>query len=227
MSEESCFAKFRKEIPQFLATKDMSTSEITKKLGIKFPHCVSDKPYSWNGGKSGLEWKHTVREALDYLRRNSAIEERNKKWLPRYQTSEGNNREENEMLLEARNSRLSRKAIADQLRQITPSSSNYVEYRGKRISRDIDTIAKLKLLREYKCQICGTSIKKKGGGLYIEGAHITPKRRSGPEIPENILILCPNHHKEFDYGDKVVLIRSKELIRFRLNGITYTLSLIF
>lgn len=67
MSEESCFAKFRKEITQLLMAKELSTSEITDKLEIKFPYCVSDKPYAWKSGKSGLEWKHTVREALDYL----------------------------------------------------------------------------------------------------------------------------------------------------------------
>lgn len=196
-------------------------------LGMRFPNCVSDKPYLWRSVKSGLEWKHTVRESLDYLRRNNIIEEFNKRWFTRDLSFVQSELKETERLIEERNSKLSRQAIADYLRKITPRSSRYIVFHGRRISRDIDTIAKLKVLREYRCQICGVSIKKKNGGLYIEGAHITPKKWAGPEVPENILILCPNHHKEFDFGDTVILEQTKDFIKFKMNQMIYSLTLSF
>jgi len=38
--------------------------------------------------------------------------------------------------------------------------------------------------------------------IYAEGAHIRPLARphNGPDIVENILCLCPNHHVLFDGG---------------------------
>lgn len=80
-------------------------------------------------------------------------------------------------------------------------------------------------LADGKKQICGTQIPKADGTYYIEAAHITPKAQKGPELPENILILCPNHHKDFDYGKPVIIERDKEHIRFKLNGKEYNISL--
>ncbi len=47
----------------------------------------------------------------------------------------------------------------------------------------------------------------------------------GPELPSNILILCPNHHKEFDFGKLLILERNENYIHFKLNGKEYTISL--
>jgi putative restriction endonuclease len=40
------------------------------------------------------------------------------------------------------------------------------------------------------------------GGSYAEAAHIRPLGRphNGPDTPDNVLCLCPNHHVLFDYG---------------------------
>ena len=43
--------------------------------------------------------------------------------------------------------------------------------------------------------------------------------------PENILVLCPNHHKEFDHGDLITHHRDNEVITFTLNDIFYELYL--
>ena len=72
---------------------------------------------------------------------------------------------------------------------------------------------------------CSTTIKKKDGSFYIEAAHIKPKSQKGQETPDNILILCPNHHKEFDYGDRKEIRKGDESIEFILNGINYNISL--
>jgi predicted restriction endonuclease len=73
--------------------------------------------------------------------------------------------------------------------------------------------------------MCGTSILKKDGSFYVEAAHITEKKHKGPESPDNILILCPNHHKEFDFGNKKIIDRTKEKLYFELNGRKYNISL--
>ena len=51
--------------------------------------------------------------------------------------------------------------------------------------------------REYAyngaCQICGFD-------RYVEVCHLIPKRIGGGHSGDNILLLCPNHHKILDYG---------------------------
>ena len=91
--------------------------------------------------------------------------------------------------------------------------------------RDNSIIAKLKKIRGFKCQICNKKIQKADGSFYIEAAHIKPKRELGSEAPNNILILCPNHHKEFDYGNLVIASHTKDKIVFSLNGKEYQVSL--
>ena len=96
--------------------------------------------------------------------------------------------------------------------QETESETVYVKQ--KQYKRNNKTIAQLKILRDFKCQICGTKIKKKNGEFYIEAAHIIPKREKGCEVPKNILILCPNHHKEFDFGDRSIIHHTEKEIEF-------------
>ncbi|QRF75260.1 putative HKD family nuclease [Thermoplasmatales archaeon] len=115
--------------------------------------------------------------------------------------------------------------VANRLRSLSPNPDEYIVINGKRLKRDLVAISLIKQNRGFKCQICGVSIKKENGGLYIEGAHIKAKSLGGKEEPKNILVLCPNHHKEFDYGSRVVLELNENLIRFNLNGNEYTVSL--
>ena len=79
--------------------------------------------------------------------------------------------------------------------------------------------------RDYKCQICGTAIRKKDGGYYVEAAHIKMKSKKGPETLDNLLILCPNHHKEFDYGDREIIKHTEKEISFKMNGNKYKINL--
>mgnify|MGYP006360662093 CR=1 FL=1 len=55
-------------------------------------------------------------------------------------------------------------------------------------------------------------------------AHIIPKKDKGNENKENILILCPNHHKEFDYGKRKIIEHTKKEIVFELNEKLYTIK---
>jgi len=105
------------------------------------------------------------------------------------------------------------------------SMDGEIEIKGKSYKRDAVAIAYLKELRGYKCQLCDVQIIKKNGDLYIEASHITAKHKKGSEKPDNILILCPNHHKEFDWGNRKIIKRTPEEILFKLNNKEYRVNL--
>lgn len=71
-----------------------------------------------------------------------------------------------------------------------------------RILRDTNLARKLKILHNNKCQLCGESIQLPSGKGYSEAHHIKPlgAPHNGPDIAENIIVLCPNHHVMLDYG---------------------------
>jgi len=119
----------------------------------------------------------------------------------------------------------SREEIAKELRNIKSIDSEQTTINLKVYKRDNKTIALLKLHRHFKCQICGVSIRKKDGTHYIEAAHIKPKHQKGGETPDNIILLCPNHHKEFDFGSLEIISQSVDEIAFSLNGTVHTLTL--
>lgn len=118
-----------------------------------------------------------------------------------------------------------RKSIIKDLAQLKENEQELVTVKTKTYKRDNKTIAQIKILRNFECQICKTKILKANGDYYIEAAHIKPKKDKGRETPQNILILCPNHHKEFDYGERIINNHSKEFIEFELNGRKYSLNL--
>ena len=59
----------------------------------------------------------------------------------------------------------------------------------------------VKARHDYRCQVCGDRLTLPGGP-YAEAAHIRPLGRphDGPDVPENVLCLCPNDHVRFDKG---------------------------
>lgn len=119
----------------------------------------------------------------------------------------------------------SKTEIANELREISPTDPKQIKINSKAYKRDNKTISLIKILRDFKCQLCGVSIKKKDGSYYIEAAHIKPKHQKGAETPDNIILLCPNHHKEFDFGSLKIINQSKDQINFILNDNTYDLNL--
>jgi putative restriction endonuclease len=121
-------------------------------------------------------------------------------------------------------SKQEREDIIRELINITPQSPEVVTFKGKQYKRDNKTIAQLKFLRGFKCQICSTGILTRKKTLYVEAAHIKAKHHSGSETLDNILILCPNHHKEFDIGEKKIIEHTKEIFRFELNEKSYDIN---
>tara|TARA_R110001583_G_scaffold77035_1_gene210142 strand:- start:1873 stop:2526 length:654 start_codon:yes stop_codon:yes gene_type:complete len=71
-----------------------------------------------------------------------------------------------------------------------------------RIIRDTAMTRKIKAVHKSKCQICGETIPMSDGRGYVEAHHIRPLGRphDGPDIPSNIIIVCPNHHAMLDLG---------------------------
>ena len=76
---------------------------------------------------------------------------------------------------------------------IKEKRSYYVYKRNKNI------VDYLKRLYDNTCQICGKRLKLKEG-YYSEVHHIHPLHLDGPDILENMIVLCPNHHVLFDKG---------------------------
>jgi putative restriction endonuclease len=70
-----------------------------------------------------------------------------------------------------------------------------------RIVRDTAVTRRVKLLHDYCCQVCGIRLHG-AAGPYAEAAHIRPlgAPHHGPDVLENVLCLCPNHHVLFDLG---------------------------
>ena len=133
--------------------------------------------------------------------------------------------EQKEIIREIKSQNKTKQQIINELNSLRSTDAEEVIINSKSFKRDNKTIAQIKIIRDFKCQICSTSIIKKDGTFYVEAAHIEPKYRKGREIPSNILLLCPNHHKEFDFGDLRILHHDKDKIIFVLNGYEYVLSL--
>lgn len=104
------------------------------------------------------------------------------------------------------------------------NENEFIVIQQKTYKRNNVLIAKIKRDRNFKCQICATKILKSNDEYYIEAAHIKAKKEKGNETKENILILCPNHHKEFDFGKREILKHTTNSIHFKLNDIEYELS---
>lgn len=115
--------------------------------------------------------------------------------------------------------------LISRLKQLPLTSAERITVNSHSYRRNNYAVALLKMIRRFSCQICGTTIPKMNG-FYAEAAHITPKHEGGDESPQNILILCPNHHKEFDLGDTQILQRSADRVVFMMNGTRYDLSLL-
>lgn len=71
-----------------------------------------------------------------------------------------------------------------------------------RIIRNTQLSKEMKERYNYECQVCGLRLQRSSGEPYAEAHHLHPLGDSPPglDVEENIIVLCPNHHAEFDYG---------------------------
>ena len=92
------------------------------------------------------------------------------------------------------------------------------------VKRDLQIVRRLKKRYNCKCQICGNNFLMDNGQYYCEAHHIVPVADDGDQTPENVLILCANHHRMFHYAaDSITIgaiVRGQREIRIGEN--TYT-----
>lgn len=95
----------------------------------------------------------------------------------------------------------SNKASVDRDEQASDLSPPKKEYTVARTIRNTTIAKELKDLYDHRCQVCGKRRERNSTG-YAEAHHIHPlgDEPPGPDTKENILVLCPNHHADFDFG---------------------------
>ena len=83
-----------------------------------------------------------------------------------------------------------------------PEETRKITTTTTRILRDTALSQEIKKLYENCCQICGHALPMTGDETYAEAHHIKPlgSPHDGPDIRENIICVCPNHHAQLDYG---------------------------
>jgi len=98
---------------------------------------------------------------------------------------------------------------------------------SNQIIRDAALAQRIKKTHNFTCQICNIVLNRREGGPYSEAAHIKPlgKPFHGPDVEENILCLCPNHHKLFDSG-AIRVNKEFEVIEFETGYVIDTLNIV-
>lgn len=127
-----------------------------------------------------------------------------------------------------------KKSIAELLADLNEKMKNVSPERVEKlvsatIRNDTKIISALKMATDFKCQFptCGQRITKKNGGFYIEVAHIKPVSQNGQSVLGNLIVLCPNHHKEFDFGDLKINEQTNSKLAGQLNGNNFEIELTY
>jgi len=163
----------------------------------RYPDLCDDSYLCSDNCKSGHnspEWQHRVRAALDYLKRKAKG------------VHSGNERS---FWVFGHSARTQPHQLIGN--DIEPPLPERVETTTFRVLRDTALARKTKGMHDHEFQICGLAIRLPDGSSYAEAHHIQPlgAPHDGPDIAENIIILCPNHHAMCDYG--VIALKLHEL----------------
>jgi predicted restriction endonuclease len=73
-----------------------------------------------------------------------------------------------------------------------------------RFLRDPKPVRELKTLYRNKCQICAQTFEIDKNKFYSEVHHYHPLEENGDDDKSNMIVVCPNHHTQFDY--KIIVI---------------------
>jgi predicted HNH restriction endonuclease len=79
----------------------------------------------------------------------------------------------------------------------------------------------MKVIYGYRCMVegCGFTFLKKNGELYAQAHHLESLSDGGPDDPDNIVVLCPNHHAQFHYANVEKESRTNEDLVVKINGV--------
>ena len=118
--------------------------------------------------------------------------------------------------------------IYDYHQQLLEINKKMLEINPERKEIEINTLLRkdskivelCKKVYENKCQFpdCNSQVLTKNGNNYVEVAHIKPVKKGGQSVIGNLVVLCPNHHKEFDFGDLKILKQSEKILVGILNS---------
>lgn len=125
-------------------------------------------------------------------------------------------RGKDEKELEAALARYAEAALGSTPEQVTRTVTS--------LRRNRNLVNDLKAKFGNKCQICEFTFKTATGKYYSEAAHIIPisSRQEGVDSPDNIWVLCPNHHKMLDTG----ALKSVSATQYELDGEEYELKIV-
>ena len=158
---------------------------------------------------------------LGWLRVDNLVAE---KWFNRNQLDDINTLDDN---ITADDKTISEQLAFLNLKMQNVSPDRIDKLVSMTIRKDTKIIKALKKSADFKCQFpnCGQQIKKKGGGFYIEVAHIKSVSKGGQSVLGNLIVLCPNHHKEFDYGELSISQQTKDNLAGLLNDRQFEIKL--
>lgn len=74
------------------------------------------------------------------------------------------------------------------------------QFEVMRFLRDSGKVKKLKKIYCNRCQICEYTFEYEKGKFYSEVHHYNPLKASADDELDNMIVVCPNHHAEFDHG---------------------------
>jgi hypothetical protein len=81
----------------------------------------------------------------------------------------------------------------------TPERNGYF---GEWFVRDGKIRAEVLRRAEGRCEHCGAiGFQTYGGKIYLEAHHIISLAKQGPDTLDNVIALCPNHHRQAHFGD--------------------------
>lgn len=85
--------------------------------------------------------------------------------------------------------------------------------------RKQNIVSKLKTIYNHTCQICQKQIEVNIGQYISEVHHIHPLGiHNGPDIEDNMIVLCPNEHALFDRGAITIDLKKKRVVHVNPNN---------
>lgn len=109
------------------------------------------------------------------------------------------------------------KAIKGILRTDNDLARTYGINLGRDLIRDSAKARELKNIYGYRCQLCG-GIHIGNGQYYTEVHHIWPLGHGGPDDHSNMVVVCPNHHAEFEYGCLTIVADGDKLTLLHIDA---------
>jgi HNH endonuclease len=75
-------------------------------------------------------------------------------------------------------------------------------YAGERFVRNGKIRSAVLRRADGRCEHCGVAgFKTQSGNIYLETHHVISLAKQGPDMLDNVIALCANHHREAHFGE--------------------------